>query len=131
MKHLDDFTLNEYLDRALDERVRRATETHLGGCPPCRAKLDAFQSVFSELDALPEAHLEHDLAPAILARLTRKTPARTGTRAFAAQAGAAIGMLFWQMVQAIPLVKFPQLALPSFPVIDTQLLLAVISQSLS
>lgn len=122
MKHLDDFTLNEYLDHALDERARRAAAAHLGGCPACRAKLDAFQSVFTELDALPETHLEHDLAPAILARLPRKTPVRIWTRTFAAQVGAAIGMLFWLMMQAIQRVKFPQLSLPKLPTLDVQTL---------
>ncbi len=124
MNHLDDFTLNEYLDHALDDSERDAADLHLKVCADCRAKLDELQEVFAEIDACPEVHLEHDLTPSIMARLPQKEPVRVWTRTFAAQVGVAIGLMFWLGMQAVPFVRVPQFALPKIPSVDVQALFA-------
>ena len=125
MNHLDDFTLNEYLDHALDESVRAEAEAHLQTCIACRAKLEEFRAFFAELDNLPEAPLERDLTPGILARLPHKVSSRTTwirTRAFAAQLGVVIGFVFWLGMQIVPLIRTPQFALPELPTIEVRTL---------
>ena len=126
MNHLDDFTLNEYLDFALDESARAEAATHLQACADCRARLEELQMLFTELEDLPEAHLEHDLTPGILVRLPRKEPARTTrtwTRAFAAQLGVVIGFFFWLGMQIVPLIRTPQSVLSNLPTIEIRTLL--------
>jgi hypothetical protein len=122
MNHLDEITLNEYLDHALDKSECDAADLHLQTCHSCRAKLSELQAVFEELDALPEVQLEHDLAPTILARLSQKMPVRVWTRAFAAQVGVAIGLMFWLALQAIPFVRVPQVDFPGLPTIEMEAL---------
>ena len=117
MNHLVEEQLNEYLDYALDESARADVELHLQTCADCRVKLD-------KLEAIPEAHLEHNLVPAILARLPRRKPIVTWTRTFAAQVGVAIGFIFWLGMQVAPLVRMPQLTLPKLPTLDFQILAA-------
>jgi hypothetical protein len=126
MNHLDDFMLNEYLDHALDKSRRVEVDAHLHACAACHARLEEFQTFFAELKYLPEAHLEHDLTPAVLARLPRKAPIISWrwTRAFAAQLGVAVGFMFWLVMQAIPYINIPQLALPRFPRFDFEILAA-------
>ena len=122
MNHLDEFTFNEYLDDILDEPKRDAADLHLQSCAACRTKLDEIRSVFAELDALPEVQFERDLAPSILARLPQKPPVRVWSRAFAAQLGAAIGLMFWLGMQVVPFIRVPQIIFPEFPALDIQTL---------
>lgn len=58
--HLTDDQLNEYLDNESAERAK--IESHLSSCGECAARLTAFQSLFAELDSLPELALTHSLA---------------------------------------------------------------------
>mgnify|MGYP003565300956 CR=1 FL=1 len=124
MNHLDEITLNEYLDDILDEPKRYAADLHLQSCAACRAILDELRSVFAEFDALPEVQLERDLTPSVLARLPQKNPVRVWTRAFAAQLGVAIGSMFWLGMQAIPFVRILQISVPDIPAMDIQALFA-------
>ena len=125
MNHLDDFTLNEYLDHAMEESVCAEAESHLKTCADCRARFEELQMLFIELDDLPETYLAHDLTPGILARLLRKEPARTTwiwTRAFAAQLGVVVGFVFWLGMQIVPLVHAPQSVLSNLPTIEIRTL---------
>ena len=126
MNHLDDFTLNEYLDEALDESSRQDVETHLASCPDCRIRLEDLQAVFAELEALPETTLAHNLTLSVLARLPQTMPARAvvWTRAFAAQLGVALGAFIWLAMQVVNFVRIPQISMPELPAFDIQLLLA-------
>ena len=124
MKHLDELTLNEYLDNALDKSERHAARLHLQNCAECQAKLDQLHSVFAELEALPETPLKIDLTPSILARLPKYTPVRNWTRAFAAQLGAALGLILWLAMQARSFIQIPLVTLPKLPEINLQNLLA-------
>lgn len=122
MNHIDDSTLNEYLDHALDESKRDAAKTHLQACANCREKLDELQSVVTELDTISEVYLENDLVPSILARLPQKTPVRIWTRAFAAQMGVALGFVFWLGMQAVPFIRVSSVTLSNLPAMEMQAL---------
>jgi len=61
--HLTDDQLNEYLDNEIAEREQ--IESHLASCGECAARLTALQSLFAELDSLPEVELTHSLASRI------------------------------------------------------------------
>ena len=65
MTHLTDELLNEYLDHELPDRA--LVKEHLALCADCAARLAALQSLFAELESLPEAMLSKSLA----ARFTR------------------------------------------------------------
>jgi hypothetical protein len=73
--HLTDEQLNEYLDNETNER--EPIESHLAVCADCAARFSALQTLFSELDSLPELTLSTNLAarfmthPSRLAQLPR------------------------------------------------------------
>ena len=58
--HLTDDQLNEYLDYETSERV--LIETHLAACAECAARLTALQTLFAEIESLPELELTHSVA---------------------------------------------------------------------
>ncbi len=115
MNHLSDSQLNEYLDHTLDASTRRVVESHVEICSDCRARLEELQMVFSDLRDLHEAKLLHDLTSSVMTSLPQKQP-RTWTSLFAAQLGAALGMLIWLSVQAAKWVV-PSLAEFPFPIL--------------
>ena len=123
MNHLDNSTLNVYLDHGLGGSEHDAAEAHLQTCAACREKLNELQSVFVELDTLSEVNLENNLVPAILARLPQKTSVFVWTRVYAAQMGVVLGFMFWLGMQAVPFLRFPQDALPKTPSVDLQILI--------
>jgi anti-sigma factor RsiW len=57
--HLTDVQLNEYLDNETTERVY--IEEHLAFCEECAARLTALQTLFSEIESLPELELTHSI----------------------------------------------------------------------
>jgi len=61
--HLTDDQLNEYLDNEIADRAH--IESHLSSCGECAARLTALQSLFADLDSLPEVELTHSLAARI------------------------------------------------------------------
>src|SRR5690349_11666135 len=63
MNHLSDELLNEYLDNALSDRA--AVQDHLAECADCAARLTALQTLFAEIESLPEVTLSRDLAAAV------------------------------------------------------------------
>lgn len=67
--HLTDRELNEYLDNATDERPR--LQTHLDSCADCAARLATLQTLFTELDSLPELAFTTPLAARVLLDLKR------------------------------------------------------------
>lgn len=58
--HLTDEQLNEYLDNASTERA--FIESHLDSCDECAARLSDLQTLFADLDSLPEVALSTNLA---------------------------------------------------------------------
>ncbi len=67
--HLTDRELNEYLDNATDERPR--IQTHLDTCADCAARLATLQTLFTELDSLPELAFTSPIAARVLLDLKR------------------------------------------------------------
>lgn len=47
MKHLNDRTIQSYIDNELPESKRKMVEMHLEECPSCRQKVEA-QRAFTE-----------------------------------------------------------------------------------
>ena len=58
--HLTDEQLNEYLDNETTERLQ--IESHLSSCGECAARLTALQTLFNEIESLPELELTHSIA---------------------------------------------------------------------
>ena len=109
--HLTDEQLNEYLDNASTERA--LIETHLDSCDECAARLSTLQTLFVDLDSLPEVALSTNLAARFKPRpsLAPQLP-RWLTLTVSLQAAAALVAL----IVAIPFfsVMIPQIETPSF-----------------
>ena len=58
--HLTDEQLNEYVDHESSERVQ--IEAHLSSCDECAARLTALQTLFAEIESLPELELTRPIA---------------------------------------------------------------------
>jgi len=58
--HLTDEQLNEYLDNESTEPMQ--IEAHLTECADCVARLTALQSLFAEIESLPELTFSRNLA---------------------------------------------------------------------
>ena len=61
--HLTDEQLNEYLDNESTERIQ--IETHLSSCDECAARLTTLQTLFAEIESLPELELTQTIAARI------------------------------------------------------------------
>ena len=109
--HLTDEQLNEYLDNASTERA--LIETHLDSCDECAARLSTLQTLFVDLDSLPEVALSTNLAARFRPRpsLAPQLP-HWLTLTATLQAAAALVAL----IVAIPFfsVMIPQIETPSF-----------------
>ena len=64
--HLDENTIHEYLDKVLDEGAHKQVEAHLETCSACREEVSALQTLFFDLEALPDVSLSRDLSPLVL-----------------------------------------------------------------
>lgn len=73
--HLNEETLNEYLDDELETAQRAEAEAHLAACPQCAARLAELQMLFATLEALPAEPLARDLSATVEAALTAPAPA--------------------------------------------------------
>lgn len=65
--HLTDEQLNEYLDHETNDRAE--IEAHLSSCADCAARLADFQSLFAEIESLPDLKLSHPVAAGPSVRL--------------------------------------------------------------
>jgi hypothetical protein len=72
MTHLSEETLNEYLEDALVPSARADADAHLAVCAVCMAELTQLRSLFAEIKSLPEATLQRDLSPVVVARLDNR-----------------------------------------------------------
>lgn len=73
--HLDDVSLNEYLDSALPPERRADVDAHLATCPACAARLAEQRALFAALATWPDVPLEHDLTSRVLTTLRpQRTP---------------------------------------------------------
>lgn len=116
--HLTDDQLNEYLDNEIADRAH--IESHLAACGECAARLTALQTLFAELDSLPEVELTRNIAArfASVGQLTPQLP-RWLTLTAALQAAFALIAL----ILAAPFVMnlLPAIETPSFTEIFLQM----------
>jgi hypothetical protein len=69
MTHIDEFTLQEYADNALDEQQRRDAAAHLATCPSCRQQLADMQHLLTAFATMQDEPLTTDLSARVLTAL--------------------------------------------------------------
>ena len=116
--HLTDDQLNEYLDNESSERA--AIETHLAACPECAARLSALETLFAELESLPELDLTHSLAARFTSQpnLIQQPPAWL---TLTATLQAAVAIIVLSVAAPFVSTLLPALETPSFTAILLQL----------
>lgn len=60
--HVTDVQLNEYLDNETTSDERARIESHVSACEECAARVTALQTLFAEIESLPELELSTPLA---------------------------------------------------------------------
>jgi len=123
--HLDEWSLQEYLDDVLAEDSRERLEVHLVECDDCATKFASLKHLYSEMERLPDEPLAHDLSARVIRSLTLKEDRKPHLhRVLAAQLAAAIIVLLaiwprislelggrYSLVQLLePLRKFAELS---------------------
>ena len=110
--HLTNEQLNEYLDNASTERA--FIESHLDSCDECAARLSTLQTLFADLDSLPEVALTTDLAARFRPRPSLTVPQLPTWLTLTASLQAAAALV--ALIVAIPFfsVMIPQIETPSF-----------------
>jgi hypothetical protein len=68
-EHLNNETLQGYLDGELTQSEHGAVEVHLRICPTCEAELTQLRSLFHSIESLPSEPLATDLAPGVMAAI--------------------------------------------------------------
>jgi len=109
--HLTDDQLNEFLDNESTERAH--IESHLASCGECAARFTALQSLFAELDSLPEATLSTNIA-ARFSSQGQLTPQLPRWLTLTATLQAALALI--ALLVAAPFVTnlLPAIEAPSF-----------------
>jgi len=109
--HLTNEQLNEYLDNASTERA--FIESHLDSCDECAARLSTLQTLFIDLDSLPEVAFTTDLAarfrprPSLPAQLPRWLTLTVSLQAAAALVALIVAIPFFS-------IMLPKVEMPSF-----------------
>lgn len=113
-EHLDEFTLNEFLDELLPSIQKRQIEAHLTLCAECSAKLNQLRLLFATLDTLPEIAPQRDLAASVvqrIAHLSRPHPALPWATMLAQLAVAMLALITtWSLV----VTTLSRVALPAW-----------------
>ncbi len=116
MNHLDNTTLNLYLDDALDAEMRAHADAHLASCDSCQRELAALRALVPTFDAWREEPIPRDVSRIVVARIaTRPVPAvsRWGAVVLSAQILFAVLMFMWalplfvRVSSGVPLDSFP------------------------
>lgn len=98
--HIDDFTLNEFLDNALAATQQRQVAAHLARCAACRARMAELHSLFTHferlveqevLEAAPSPNFAANVVAALILRPQPSIP--FPWQALAAQLAVAFGLL--------------------------------------
>jgi anti-sigma factor RsiW len=110
MNHPSEEQLNEYLDHESEQQAQ--IESHIAACDECMARLTALQTLFVELDSLPEMALSRDLASSVIQRVGRSgVLPKWLTLTLALQAALA---LVSTLVAAPAVIEFLSQAVPAF-----------------
>ena len=73
-EHVTDVQLNEYLDHELTPEARAQIESHISTCDECATRLTALQSLFAEIESLPDLEWTPDIAARIVSTRTLSVP---------------------------------------------------------
>ena len=109
--HLTDDQLNEYLDHETSEHTQ--IETHLASCDECAARLTALQTLFAEIESLPEMELTHSFAarftptPSLPQQLPRWLTLTATLQAALALVAAILAAPF--ITKLMPVIQTPSL----------------------
>ncbi len=118
MNHLDNNTLNLYLDEALDEKTRAEVDAHLASCEMCQRELSELHALVSTFDAWRNEPIPRDVSRVVVTRIAQRPAPLQRTRWAAvllgAQAILAVLILMW----ALPIVLRAVNGLP-FQVVPT------------
>lgn len=119
MNHLDNTTLNLYLDDALDARARAAADAHLAACPVCAGELDALRALSGVFANWHAESIPHDLSVQVMQRVAqRPAPAivsRWGTLLLGAQVLMAVALVIWLLPTLSQLfTRLTNIPAPSF-----------------
>jgi hypothetical protein len=111
--HLDEETINLFLDGALDQTARKRAEIHLAECEECLAELVRWHTMFVALDSLsPASANAHSQEQARCQRAVTLTP--SGSRWLThrvywalpvAQAIASAALLLWMWSRLVGWVE--------------------------
>lgn len=113
MTHLTEETLNEYLDHALPPVARAEADAHLADCAVCAAELESLRVLFTEIESVPEAALERNLAPAVVAQISTS---RVGVPRLVSWALVIQGIATLVVLASLSLLAdFSALTLPPIP----------------
>ena len=110
--HISDVQLNEYLDHETSHRAQ--IESHLAECAECASRLSALQTLFAEIESLPEVTLTRPIASRLTlpSNLPAQLP-RSLTLTVILQAALALVALIIAaplIISLLPTIEMPSLA---------------------
>ncbi len=120
MNHLDNTTLNFYLDDALDAKARTHADAHLASCESCQRELAQLRALGSTFETWRNEPIPRDVSRVVIARITERPLPVNVSRWGALVLGAQIILATLLFVWALPLVLrvLNVLNLAPFPTFD-------------
>lgn len=125
MSHLDNTTLNLYLDDALETAARANADAHLASCPVCAGELASLRALAASFDAWQAEPIPHDLSARVMQRVARRPVpahvARWGAFLLGAQVLVVVGLFIWlvptltRILSQLTNIPLPSVALNPFP----------------
>ncbi len=79
-RHLTDDEAQLHLESGLSAPEGARVETHLAGCPSCRALVSSFQALSEALTSMPVAEPPADFTAVVMARIDERELARASER---------------------------------------------------
>lgn len=118
MSHLDNTTLNLYLDDALEAAARANADAHLASCRVCASELASLRALAASFDAWQAEPIPHDLSARVMQRVAQRPApanvARWGAFLLGAQVLVVVGLFIWflpTLTRILP--QFAAVPLPS------------------
>lgn len=121
MNHLDNTTLNFYLDDALDAKARAHADAHLAACETCQRELAHLRALVSTFETWRNEPIPRDVSRVVVARIAERPLPANVSRWGALVLGAQIIFATLLFVWALPLVLrvLNVLNLAPFPIFDS------------
>ncbi len=73
-EHLSDERIQAFLDAELSQAEMAGVQGHAASCPRCQSEIEAWRTLFDELEELPALEPPVSLADAVLGGLPRRVP---------------------------------------------------------